>query len=226
MTIISLANHKGGVGKTTTAMVLASVWLTEGHQVCIIDFDPNRPILEFYDKMEHRPDGLGVYAYVFNEGKTPQDFIKGIEKNCDIVICDTQGAASRINLIISCLSDLVIMPAAFSKLEIDQILESKKLIEEAEGMMQRPIKTKVLISRSKTLASKASMQIIDNIKELELDLLDTQLQDRAAYATMFYESKLLFQLGADDCSPAALYKAQSEANKLAFEILQELEIKI
>ena len=226
MTIISLANHKGGVGKTTTAMVLASIWLTEGHQVAIIDFDPNQPILEFYKNMTHRPDSLAVFRYKGDEGCSPQDYIKSIEKDYEIVICDTQGAASRINLVISCLSDLVIMPAAFSKLEIDQIIESKNLIKEAEGVVGRMIKTKVLISRSKTLASKANMKIIEHIKELDLDLFNTHLQDRAAYATMFYKSKLLFQLGADDCSPAALYKAQTEASMLALEVMQELGLKI
>ena len=62
------------------------------------------------------------------------------------------------------------------------------------------------------------MQIIDNIKELNLDLFDTQLHDRAAYATMFYKSKLLFDLDFNDCSKLALEKAQLEATIFANEV--------
>ncbi|PCI86689.1 MAG: hypothetical protein COB24_09170 [Hyphomicrobiales bacterium] len=222
MTIITLANHKGGVGKTTTVMVLASIW-TNQTDVAIIDFDPNKPLIEFYNNMELKPASLHVYEYIEElSDKTPQEFIIDIEKRHSLVICDTQGAASHINLIISCISDLVIMPATFSKLEIDQIMESKKLIEQAEQLIGKTINTKILISRSKTLASKANMQIIDNINELELNLFKTQLQDRAAYATMFYKSKLLCQLDFNDCSAGALSKAHDEAQCFAMEVANEI----
>ena len=37
--IISVANHKGGVGKTTTVASVGSILASQGHRVLMIDMD-------------------------------------------------------------------------------------------------------------------------------------------------------------------------------------------
>ena len=44
MPVISIANPKGGAGKSTTALVLGTTLAAHDATVTLLDCDPNRPI--------------------------------------------------------------------------------------------------------------------------------------------------------------------------------------
>jgi len=47
MPIIAMSNPKGGAGKSTTALLLATYLAERGAKVCVLDADPNQPILDW-----------------------------------------------------------------------------------------------------------------------------------------------------------------------------------
>ena len=71
--IIALANQKGGVGKTTTAINLGAALAKLGRRVLIIDVDPQG----------NATSGLGLRA---QEGRSTYDLLVGDAKFADIVV--------------------------------------------------------------------------------------------------------------------------------------------
>lgn len=65
--VISLANQKGGVGKTTTTINLGAALAAAGHTVMVIDLDPQG----------HLTEGLGIKDDVPRPGVTLSDILYG-----------------------------------------------------------------------------------------------------------------------------------------------------
>ena len=55
MNVIAIANHKGGVGKTTTTMNLGCALAERGHRVLLVDLDPQANTTEGFGLQDHTP---------------------------------------------------------------------------------------------------------------------------------------------------------------------------
>ena len=91
MPVISFVSSKGGVGKTTSAVVLAGEFAAAGRKVVLIDADPNRP-LEAWARLKSTPDT--VRLMIDDSAETIIDTIEEARANADFVIVDLEGTAT------------------------------------------------------------------------------------------------------------------------------------
>ena len=73
MTVISIANQKGGVGKTTTTIELAKIFTDEGKRVLVVDLDQQGNLTEYSGIEEEQNNS--IYE-VLNADKAIQDVVR------------------------------------------------------------------------------------------------------------------------------------------------------
>lgn len=95
MPTIAFISPKGGVGKTTAALLLASQ-LARGARVSVIDADPNHPIAS-WAKGTALPDNLSIVADVDEDNIL--DRIEEAAASTPFVIVDLEGTAAKIVLL-------------------------------------------------------------------------------------------------------------------------------
>ncbi len=82
--IVSIANNKGGVSKTTTAITLAAILKEKGYSVLLVDTDPQGSAT---DQLRVDPKGIAtLYDIIFDGEKTENVIIK--TDYCDFVPSD------------------------------------------------------------------------------------------------------------------------------------------
>src|SRR3954453_13438455 len=113
MPTISFANSKGGVGKSTSAILLATELADRGAGVTVIDADPNQPVVR-WSRKPGKPDNIAVIGGV-TEG-TLIDSIDDAARKTAFVIVDLEGMASVMVAHAMTRSDLVIIPMKGSEL--------------------------------------------------------------------------------------------------------------
>ena len=91
--IIAIANHKGGVGKTTTAAALGSIFAEEGRRTLLIDLDAQANLTASFLKEEQEKT---IYNALKGEVALP---VIHVRENLDIVASSLDMAAAELELI-------------------------------------------------------------------------------------------------------------------------------
>jgi chromosome partitioning protein len=114
MPTIVFASPKGGAGKSTSAVVLATELAGQGASVTIIDADPNKPVSR-WAKRPGKPDSLAVIDEVGEN--TILDQIDQAATRTAFVVVDLEGTRSLMVGYAISRADLVIIPTQGSLLD-------------------------------------------------------------------------------------------------------------
>ncbi len=141
--IIVVGNEKGGAGKSTVSMHVATALARMGHKIGVIDLDlrqktlarylENRltylakhdldlPTPEFRDLPDVPKDGL-------REGENPYDrrlsmAVSGLEDICDFILIDCPGSHTRLSQVAHSLADTLITPLNDSFVDFDLLAKT------------------------------------------------------------------------------------------------------
>ena len=172
--VISLINQKGGVGKTTTAINLASALSSRNLNVLMVDADPQGSVLQWQATGTNRE--FDVVRLAMPELGSQ---VKKHRREFDHVVIDSPPALSHISREIAASSDLAIIPIAPSSLDIWSSRETIQLVTDVRRK-HKSLAARLLVYR-KIPGTRLAAEARDALNSYGLDIFKTEISQRIAY---------------------------------------------
>jgi chromosome partitioning protein len=182
MPVVTVASPKGGAGKSTASVILATELAYAGADVVILDCDPNRSIT-IWSSRAPLPSHITVKADI-GESQIVRT-IKQQDADGRIVIVDLEGVASRLVSRAISQADLVLTPMRATTLDATIGIRSLALVQEEEEALGRPIRHAIVFTMTRAIKSKQHSAIEVSLREQGVDIINPPLMERAAFSALF-----------------------------------------
>lgn len=204
--IFTLAQQKGGSGKTTIAAHLAVALMRAGKGVAILDTDPQGSLGEWFEAREQRfgEDNAGL-AFRTASGWGARREARSLSRDFDVVVIDTPPKSDLEARPAIEIAHLVIVPIQPTPVDLWATDPTLELVakERAEAIL--------VVNRALRRASLTS-EMLEAIGGLGRKVADTTLGSRIAFAASMGEGRTV-----TETAPSSI--AAQEVDALAAEIL-------
>lgn len=222
MSIIVFASSKGGAGKTTAAIILASEFARQGNSkgmiITLIDADPNQHSAKWALK-KGCPQNIKIIEN--SDEDSIIDDIENANQNSAFVIVDLEGTASMSVASAISKADLVIILCQGSQDDADEAIKTIKLIKRQERLLAREISFSVLFTRTNpAITPRTLTYIINEFKKSDIEIFNCSLIDREAFRAIRSFGGIIENLDSKEVSG----KDKAVANVLAF--TEEVKFKL
>ncbi len=218
MPTIVFASPKGGAGKSTAAVILATELAFKGAGVTILDADPNKPVSQWAARAG-RPDNLRVVADISESSII--DEIESASEKTPFVVVDLEGTASMMVAYAISRADLVIVPTQGSQLDAAEAAKAVKLIKQQEKAFHKTIPYAILFTRTSSAIRPRTLQHIQaEFRRHGVRAFETQVHEREAYRALFSFGGTLESLNSNHVTNLAA--AIANARALAGEVVSML----
>ena len=218
MPTIVFATPKGGAGKSTSAVILATQLALKGAEVTILDADPNKPVSEWAGR--GTTERIKVITDISEA--TIIDEIDDAAQRTPFVIVDLEGTASMMVAYAISRADLVIIPMQGSQLDAKEGTKAIKLIRQQEKAFGKTIPFAILFTRTNAaLKPRTLLHIQAEFHKHTIRSFRVQLHEREAYRALFSFGGTLESL--DKSQVSNLEAAIANAREFAAEAVAMLK---
>jgi chromosome partitioning protein len=218
MAVISIANAKGGAGKTTVALLLAMEFAHRGEPVVVLDCDTFTYAanwLKLTGTVENITISTGI-TFVNLAGK-----LRDLRPVNGHVIIDLSSASDALVALAAGLSDLVIVPVQGCMMDAQGATHVLDLVRRVEQTARGRIDHVVLLTRVNPLVTTRAMRSVKvMLAARDLDLLDTPIVERSPYRDMFECGGSLYDMPASRGEP--LRKAVMNMQLFGYDVATRL----
>lgn len=222
MPVITFANTKGGAGKTTAVLLLATELARMGHRVTVLDADPQLWISRWADMSGHMRN-LSIISNVTTASL--ETHIRENKANTDCFIIDLPGTKNPLLTMALGISDHVLIPVQGSAMDARGAAEVLEHIEFLDRKMGIKIDHSVVLTRVNAMVSTRSMLVVKALlAEKNVRVLNTPIAERAAFRDVFDCGGTLEAL---DCRKVSnVDKALENVRSFATEVLRLMPARV
>lgn len=179
MAVIAIASDKGGVSKTSLALLVGAEAALDGYRACILDFDINQQAAAFGAK--GKVPGLTVIGDIDETNILAA--LRRAEAEADIVIVDLPGGASALALKAFHRSHFVLIPAQPSMPDVKAAMKTIAQIDDAQELARAPIARSLVWTRIMPGYESVPVRQVRAAMEESADvpIFRTALMERAAF---------------------------------------------
>lgn len=220
MPVIVFASSKGGPGKTTASILVASELCRQGLRqdisVTLVDADPNQHSAAWANK-DGRPSNLHLIERAHREDRILEAIEEGARQS-KFVVVDLEGTASMtVGLAIS-RADLVIIPCQGSRNDAAEAIKTVKVVSAQSKVMNRNIHYALFMNRtSLAIISRGYKDITKQLNDAGMSIMETALVDREAFRSIYSFGGIVNDLPTSDV--AGVDKAAKNAFAFTAEIV-------
>jgi chromosome partitioning protein len=178
MPVIALLNQKGGVGKTTLSVNLATA-LAQGHKVLLVDADPQGSALDWSAQRENE-GALARFPVIGLPKETLHRELAPISLDYEWVIIDGPPRVNKIARSAIVASDFVIIPVQPSPFDIWAAEDVEEIIDECAAIKPNLL-TRFLVNRL-ILNTTLGMEIQEELAKRPFLTFQTAIRNRTEYA--------------------------------------------
>lgn len=206
---IAISNLKGGVGKSTLSQNLAVCFAHMGFKTCLVDTDANQNSLAWSGV---RPDTLPSVTVVgATDPKALGKAVDNLHRDYDAVLIDGTPSLSEMTTRIIIAADLLLIPILPSAHDFRSMQPFFERLDQAREF-RGDIPAFFVINQYSPSAN-VYKRMAEAIRELGIEVLDTVIHRRAAYAETAIDGKGTYE-GSD-------LKARDEMIRLTREVLDK-----
>ena len=174
---IAIANQKGGVGKTTTAINLSACLAAKRKKVLVIDMDPQGNTTSGFGVEKNELENT-VYELILGECSVEECLIKNVVKNVsiipsnvnlrdqyDFIIIDCPPSLSMLTINAMTTADTVLVPiqCEYYALEgLSQLIHTVNLVRER---LNPTLDIEGIVFTMYDARTNLSMQVVENVKD-------------------------------------------------------------
>ena len=204
--IVAFLNQKGGVGKTTLAVHIATAFAQRGRKVLLVDADPQGSSLDWSASRQIEP----LFPVIGLPTKTLHKEMPAHLANYDDIIIDGPPRVNELARSAIIAADVVIVPIQPSPYDVWAAKEIVDLLSEA-AVFKETQKSAFVINR-KIVNTAIGRDVVEALASYQLPVLNAQISQRVTFAESATQGSTVLEVAPQSA-------ASTEINRLADELI-------